>query len=443
MDKDIVIKVDNIKKNFKIYYDKNKTLKDFLATPGRGHEKKREVLKGITFQVKRGEALAFIGKNGCGKSTMLKLLTKIIYPDSGTIQVKGKVSSLLELGAGFHPDMSGRENIYLNASVFGLTKKEIDKKVGEIIRFSELEKFIDNPVRTYSTGMYMRLAFSVAINVKAEILLIDEILGVGDVSFQKKCFSKLREIKAEGATIVIVSHAMDQIEKICDRSIWICDGVIKEDGDPKIVGEHYYREMEAERLRHMEEEHFEERKQKAAEKEKEKAEGKEEGKEKGEDGESSAAKLPDFCSKDAVRTGGQKAWLSWVGLYRQNAEEALVFSSGEDIDVQMRIGSAQQGSMTNITISVTDSNHVLCYATNYNSENHCLLELKEDNRISFCFKNLTLLGGKYYISIGIYSKEGEVLDKIKFVKEFFVQSEYDSRESGLFHMDHIWKVDEA
>ena len=166
--------------------------------PGRGKQERREVLKGISFQVKRGEAIALIGKNGCGKSTMLKLLTKIIYPDSGEIEVQGKVSSLIELGAGFHPDMSGRENIYLNASIFGLTKKEIDEKIDEIIQFSELEKFIDNPVRTYSSGMYMRLAFSVAINVKAEILLIDEILGVGDVSFQKKCFERLKDIKMRG-----------------------------------------------------------------------------------------------------------------------------------------------------------------------------------------------------------------------------------------------------
>ena len=188
MNNDIVVKVENVKKSFKIYYDRNKTLKDILSMPGRGREEKREVLKGISFNVKRGEAIALIGKNGCGKSTMLKLLTKIIYPDSGNIEVKGKVSSLIELGAGFHPDMSGRENIYLNASIFGLTKKEIDEKLDDIIAFSELESFIDNPVRTYSSGMYMRLAFSVAINVQAEVLLIDEILGVGDVSFQNKCF---------------------------------------------------------------------------------------------------------------------------------------------------------------------------------------------------------------------------------------------------------------
>lgn len=243
MKEQVVISVKDVKKNFKVYYDRSKTIKDLLSRPGKGKQHTREVLKGISFEVKKGEAVALIGKNGCGKSTMLKLLTRIIYPDSGSIKVNGKVSSMLELGAGFHPDMSGRENIYLNASIFGLTRRQIEEKVDAIIAFSELENFIDNPVRTYSSGMYMRLAFSVAINVQAEILLIDEILGVGDVRFQKKCFNKLKEIKNEGVTIVIVSHSMSQIEQICDRSIWICDGVIKEEGEPKEIAQHYYQHM--------------------------------------------------------------------------------------------------------------------------------------------------------------------------------------------------------
>lgn len=162
------------------------------------------------------------------------MLTKIIYPDTGSIEMCGRVSSLLELGAGFHPDMSGRENIYTNASIFGLTKKEIDARLDDIIAFSELEDYIDNPVRTYSSGMYMRLAFAVAINVDADILLIDEILAVGDANYQAKCFNKLREIKADGTTIVIVSHSLGQIEQICDRSIWIKDGLIEAEGTPRM-----------------------------------------------------------------------------------------------------------------------------------------------------------------------------------------------------------------
>ena len=253
-DSNNAIEVDNVRKHFKVYYDRGITLKDRFLSRGRSKYERREVLKGITFQVKKGEAIGLIGKNGCGKSTTLKLLTRIIYPNQGTVDLSGRVSSLLELGAGFHPDMSGRENIYMNAAVFGLTKKEIHRRVEDIVKFSELEEYMNNPVRTYSSGMYMRLAFSVAINVDADILLIDEILAVGDISFQKKCFEKLLEIKANGTTIVIVSHSLDQIEKICDRTIWIENGVIKEMGKPYEVHQHYLNDMEQERLQRLAEE---------------------------------------------------------------------------------------------------------------------------------------------------------------------------------------------
>lgn len=238
------IEVVEITKKFKVYRDKGHTLKEKTLFQKRRSYEARSVLNGISFTVQKGEAVGMIGHNGCGKSTTLKLLTKIMYPDSGTIKMNGRVSSLLELGAGFHPDMSGRENIYINASIFGLTKKEIWEREKEIISFSELEEFIDNPVRTYSSGMYMRLAFAVAINVKADILLIDEILAVGDANFQEKCFEKLKRLKAEGVTIVIVSHSLGQIEQICDRSIWIDSGIIRESGSPKEVHLHYLEYME-------------------------------------------------------------------------------------------------------------------------------------------------------------------------------------------------------
>ena len=214
MDKDNAIEVKNITKDFKVYYDKGSELKEKMLFWKRNRYEKRHVLNGISYNVKRGEAKGLVGKNGCGNSTPLKKLTKIIYPDSGTIEMRGRVYSLIELGAGFHPDMSGRDNIYTNASIFGLTKKEIDARLDDIIAFSELEDFIDNPVRTYSSGMYMRLAFAVAIIVDAYILLIDEILAVGDANYQAKCFNKFREIKAEGTTIVIVSHSLGQLEQI-------------------------------------------------------------------------------------------------------------------------------------------------------------------------------------------------------------------------------------
>ena len=169
-------------------------------------------------------------------------MTKIIYPTKGKITTNGKLKSLLELGAGFHPDFTGRENIYFNASIFGLTRAEIDRRIDEIIDFSELGELIESPVRTYSSGQYMRLAFSIAINVDAEILLIDEILAVGDAHFQEKCFDKLIELSNSNKTIVIVSHSLEQLTKICSRGIWICDGKVKIDGNIKKTVQEYMKE---------------------------------------------------------------------------------------------------------------------------------------------------------------------------------------------------------
>lgn len=240
-----VIKVNNIYKSYKIYFDKSPTLKEKVLFRNRTRYAHHEALKGVSLSINKGEVVGLIGTNGSGKSTLLKILTRIIYPNSGTIEIIGKVSSLLELGAGFHPDMTGRENIYMNASIFGLTKGEVDERLDRIIAFSGLGEYIDNPVRTYSSGMYMRLAFSVAINVDADILLVDEILAVGDAAFQSKCFRKMEEIKNSGTTIVIVSHDLNSIQSLCNRVFWIQQGVIAAEGKPKAVINQYLSYLES------------------------------------------------------------------------------------------------------------------------------------------------------------------------------------------------------
>lgn len=237
--KDDVIKVKNMTKKFKLYSDKPRTLKERLVFWKHNKVEERLILDNISLNIKKGDTVALIGVNGSGKSTLLKLMTKIIYPTTGTITINGKLTSLLELGAGFHPDFTGRENIYFNASIFGLTAKQIDARVKDIIEFSELGDLIDSPVRTYSSGQYMRLAFSVAINVDAEILLIDEILAVGDQRFQDKCFDKLKELKNSGKTIVVVTHSLGSIKQLCNRAIWINDGKVILDGKTEDVIEKY------------------------------------------------------------------------------------------------------------------------------------------------------------------------------------------------------------
>lgn len=238
----IKIKVKNVYKTFDVYLDKANSLKEKILFWNRNNKERREVLKDINLEIKEGEAVALIGVNGSGKSTLLKLMTKIIYPNKGQVETYGKLTSLLELGAGFHMDFSGRENIYFNASIFGLTKKEIDNRLNEIIEFSELGEYIDNPVRTYSSGMFMRLAFSVAINVDAEILLVDEILSVGDQHFQEKCLNKMKELRQEGKTMVFVTHSLDSVKELCNRAIWLHNGEVKIDGEPEEVIEEYLRE---------------------------------------------------------------------------------------------------------------------------------------------------------------------------------------------------------
>lgn len=243
------IEIRNMSKSFKIQSDRAKSLKDMILFFNRKNSKTvLKVLNNISVDIKKGETVALVGSNGSGKSTLLKLMTRIIYPTSGTVETNGKLTSLLELGAGFHQDFTGRENIYFNASIFGLTQEEIERRMDDIINFSELGRFIDEPIRTYSSGMYMRLAFSIAINVDAEILLIDEILAVGDQHFQEKCYAKLRELKASDKTIVIVSHSLDVVRDLCTRAIWIYKGNIQMDGEPGEVIDEYLRQIAADNL---------------------------------------------------------------------------------------------------------------------------------------------------------------------------------------------------
>lgn len=447
MQEETVIEVKNITKSFKVYYDKGKTLKDRLSIVGKAKYQKRDVLKGISFNVKKGEAVGLIGKNGCGKSTTLKMLTRIIFPDSGTIKIKGKVSSLLELGAGFHPDMSGRENIYLNASVFGLTKREIDQKIDKIIEFSELEEYIENPVRTYSSGMYMRLAFSVAINVEAEVLLIDEILGVGDVSFQKKCFEKLQEIKQQGTTIVIVSHSLEQIEQICDRSIWIQDGRIEEEGNPRVVNAHYFQAMEEKRKQRYEEEKEQKKTELSTEKgEKElncENEPKLESVEKKKDIKPERKK-ESFNSGEydehLVRIGNNKVIIQKIAICNEKNEEKSAYETGDMLRVKCKLSSEEKGIPVRFAVSIWRDDDVYCYGTDIYTEKNELITIDGTCVVEVTFKNIRLLEGKYWINAGVYSKNSEVYDEIRYGKQIHVFSKYSNKEFGLFQMEHKWSV---
>lgn len=230
-----VIEIENLVKYFTIYKDKKSTLKQKLIFRTGNLKEKRLVLDNIDLSIEKGELVLLIGRNGSGKSTLLKLISKVLAPTSGTIICNKKICSIIELGAGFHLDFTGRENIYFNGSIYGLSKKEIDKKINDIIEFSELTEFINNPVRTYSSGMVIRLAFSIVINMDADIYLFDEVLAVGDSYFQIKCLDKIKELKDAGKTIIVVSHDLELVKNMGTRAIWLRDGKIYKDGKAKQV----------------------------------------------------------------------------------------------------------------------------------------------------------------------------------------------------------------
>ncbi len=242
-----VIKVENLSKLYYLGGAKHNSLRDtiigFVKNPRRAKKNELWALKDVSFEVKDGEALGIIGKNGAGKSTLLKILSRITKPTSGTAEIHGRIGSLLEVGTGFHNELSGRENIFLNGAILGMKRTEIESKFDEIVAFSEIEKFIDTPVKHYSSGMYMRLAFSVAAHLEPEILIVDEVLAVGDVSFQKKCLNKMREVGQTGRTVLFVSHDMQSIARLCSRAIWLKDGAIAKDAAANEVISDYLHEQ--------------------------------------------------------------------------------------------------------------------------------------------------------------------------------------------------------
>lgn len=224
------VEVINLSKKFHLYQDRAQTLKESIIFWSRQKTEEFWALRDINLTVPRGTTVGLIGRNGSGKSTLLKIISRILYPTSGEVKINGKISTLLELGAGFHPDFTGRENIFLNASILGLSRKETERRLNDIIEFAELGDFIDNPVRNYSSGMYMRLGFSVAVHVDPDILLVDEVMAVGDMAFQKKCHEKINEFRSKGKTIVFVTHDMGLVQRICDHALWLENGSVVADG---------------------------------------------------------------------------------------------------------------------------------------------------------------------------------------------------------------------
>ena len=240
----IAVEVDRVGKRFRLYEERNQTLKSAIMRRRRSVHTEFWALRDVSFQVPAGSTFALVGSNGSGKSTLLKCLARIYRPTEGSITHHGRVAAMLELGSGFHPELSGRENIFLNGSILGMPKKEITAKLDEIIEFSGVERFIDQPVKNFSSGMQMRLGFSIAIHVRPDILVVDEVLAVGDLEFQRQCYAKFRELQAIGSTVILVTHALDVVADMCDQAAWIEQGTLREVGDASAVVDAYRGSLE-------------------------------------------------------------------------------------------------------------------------------------------------------------------------------------------------------
>lgn len=391
------IEIENLHKSFRIYSDRGSSLKETLLSPARRRYQTRTVLEDVSLTVNQGEAVALIGKNGSGKSTLLKLMSRILYPEQGSVRMQGRVSSLIELGAGFHPDMTGRENIYTNASIFGLTHTEIDARLAEIIAFSELEAFIDDPVRTYSSGMYMRLAFAVAIHVGADILLIDEILAVGDAAFQAKCFERLMEIKAAGTTIVIVSHSMAQLERICDRTVWLENGDIRMEGAPNEVHPLYLEEM----------------------------------------GRRQQMSTPTAQPAEAPPDSPAK-WQEIV-LLNETGEPVDKFRTGETVTLRMcYTADPARAEEALIGLAFYRADNTLCYGTNTQRERMQPIRLQQRGEIRCTFSPMNLTAGSYWVDVGLRRMDMFAYDYAAKAVRFTVYDPID--ETGITRLDHTWSV---
>ncbi|HMP90456.1 MAG TPA: ABC transporter ATP-binding protein, partial [Kiritimatiellia bacterium] len=241
LDSSIAIEFKGVGKHYIIQRQKSYLVRDAVRKVLRRQKRRREfwALKDVSFQIKKGQSVAFVGGNGAGKSTLLGLVAGTVFPTTGSVRVNGRIGALLELGAGFHHDLTGRENIYLNASLLGMQREEIDERYEQIVEFSELQEFIDTPLRTYSSGMRVRLGFSVAIHIDPQILIMDEVLAVGDQHFQAKCIQQIKTFRAEGKTLLFVSHNPISVKDICERVIWLDHGQLMADGPTEVVGPQY------------------------------------------------------------------------------------------------------------------------------------------------------------------------------------------------------------
>jgi ABC-2 type transport system ATP-binding protein/lipopolysaccharide transport system ATP-binding protein len=407
------IEVDNVSRVYQKYSSRHRfqTFKSALVKGDIARSIRADelviALDGVSFNVEKGHTLGLIGENGSGKSTMLKIVAGIAKPSSGRITTAGKVSALIELGAGFHPEITGRENVFINGIMLGLSKKEITAKFDEIVRFAELEDFIDAPVKTYSSGMYMRLGFSVAINVNPEILLIDEVLAVGDASFIPKCLDRIDDFRRRKKTILFVSHDLATVEKICNRVVWLKNGHVAAAGEPKRIVDAYLQDI--------------------AEKQEKAFEKKREG----------AGPSEDYGGERREnRWGKREIEIRKVTLRNLQGQPKHVFSPEEGLVVEMEVAAPSPASDFVFGVGIFNSQGVSCYGTNTHLEDLESVRIGGEGRVEFRIGKLNLINGTYYLDVAVHKRNGYPYDYHRNLYSFLVSSPL--KDVGVARLPHEW-----
>jgi lipopolysaccharide transport system ATP-binding protein len=392
------IVVDRVSRRFRVSANAHRTLKDLFVARGRSPVTDLWALRDVSLRAESGEALGLVGRNGSGKTTLLRILSAIIKPTSGHVSVGGRIGSLLELGAGFHPDFTGRENVYLNGSIHGLSRARVRELMDEIVAFAELERFIDFAVRTYSSGMYMRLGFSVAAHIQADVLLLDEVFAVGDEDFQRKCFGKIAEFQQRGGTIVFVSHDAQAVERLCDRAVLLRQGAVAYDGPTREAIARYRQLLAAERS-------------------------------------------PDELAAGLREWGSGEARIVEARLLDSDGDERLQVAAGEPLVVRLVVASEQDVAPPTVSLELRDDDGVVLGAVTQSTA-----ELGWDRRggrreLRFQLDSLPLAEGRFHLRSALVQEEGwRLLHSLDDAVRFFVFP--TGAETGAVLLAGQWSMQE-
>jgi len=392
------IVVDRVSRRFRVYPKAQRTLKDAFVSFGRSQASDIWALRDVSLEIEPGAAVGLVGRNGSGKSTLLRLISSIIKPTSGRVDVGGRVASLLELGAGFHPDFTGRENVYLNGSIHGLSRARVREVMDEIVAFAELERFIDLPVRTYSSGMYMRLGFAVAAHIEADVLLLDEVFAVGDEQFQRKCFGKVAEFKGRGGTIVFVSHDAQAVERLCDRAVLLRQGEVAFDGETREAIAEYRRLLGAEQH-------------------------------------------PDELEAGLSEWGSGEARIVSAELLDADGEPRTQFAAGEPAAVRIVVDSQAGVAPPSVSLEVRDDGGVVLGAA---AQDTAGLGWRQDaglRELRFELDRLPLADGRFHLRLALVDAvHGRLLHSLEDAVRFFVFP--SGAESGPLLVTGRWSLQE-